>query len=119
MTKTIFEYIKLNKETEIKAGIYLAVAFFFFWMFGFSAVSLFIAATVCTLPFYLFLGRFQLEILEKVVFSFFLAMGIIPTLVYPLSFAVGSIRISATLVLIALFSISILANKPVKKQSRE
>ncbi len=84
------------------AGI-LIVSILFLWIaLDFSIARFLIALILVSAPFYYFLGRFEMEIMEKIIFSLFLSIGIIPTIVYPLTLIIGSLRVTIVLVFIIL-----------------
>lgn len=100
----------------------LAVSFaFFYFSYSWTGVRLFAGALLLFfVPFYLFLDSFDLALGEKLIFSFFIGLGIVPLIVYYLSRILISLRVS----LFACFVILILGSflfrrfykKKVKKQ---
>ena len=58
------------------------------------------------LPFYLILGKFDLEKSERAIFAFFIGLGIVPSIVYWLAGFI-SFRVSIILVWIILMGIGI------------
>ena len=98
-------------EKNILIGIFVVFSIFLLALLGFSALRLFIAIVIASIPFYFILSRFELETLEKIIFSFFLAIGIIPTFVYPLALLIGSVRTSTIIVAAALFGLAFLFRK--------
>ncbi len=81
-----------NKETAIL--VILLVALFSFLFFGFTGFKVVMGFLLLFfLPFYIILDNFDLEMSEKVVFSFFIGVIMFPALVYILGL-VMSVRIS-------------------------
>jgi apolipoprotein N-acyltransferase len=74
--------IKLDDKTTV--GIILVlIALFSFIFLGFTGFKvIFGMLFVFFLPFYLILDNFNLSRSEKVIFSFFIGIGIFPALVY-------------------------------------
>lgn len=104
----------MDNQHKLISGIIAGVSLIVIFLFGFPGLRLFIGLAMFALPFYLFLGRFELEVVEKTIFSFFLAIGIIPTLIYPLAFVIGSIKATAIIVLILLLAIALLYKQLIK-----
>ncbi|MCH8004054.1 MAG: hypothetical protein IH934_05490 [Nanoarchaeota archaeon] len=97
--------------------IVVAMLVFFYFILGFSGmmaalgiILLFIA------PIYLILDNFELRQDEKIVFSFFLGVGIFPSLVYwPAT--IISFRISILITFIVLLIVAYLVRKFHKKNN--
>ena len=67
------------------------------------------------LPTYLVIKNLDLTPIEKAFFSFFIGLGLFPTVTYYLAILVGSMRISIVLTIIILISLSLLFNWKFKK----
>jgi apolipoprotein N-acyltransferase len=109
--------IKLgNKELIIGIGILMIL--FFQILFGITGVRTITGVFLFFfLPFYLILDNFNLERNEKIVFSFFMGLGIFSTFVYYLGILVGSIRIAMVITFILLMVVAIMLKK-FKKSSK-
>jgi len=107
-----------NKETA--AGILVLVLLFSFTLFGFTGVKV-IGGVILLffLPFYLILDNFNLETGEKIMFSFFIGIGVFSTFVYYLGILFNSIRIATVVSFVLLVGVGLLLKKflPVKKQT--
>jgi len=90
-----------NKTILLFVGIvYLIFFSLFFSLTGLRFILGFLAIFI--LPIYLLLGLFNFEQFERLTYSFFLSIGIVPTLIYYLgimiSFRIAIVVVFATLV---------------------
>ena len=98
-----------NKEVLIGIGIIFTLFFLIFFEFtGLRFILSFIIFFI--LPTYLLLSLFNFNSLEKLVYSFFIGMGIIPTLVYYPGLFI-SFRASMAIVFVAMLLIWFLVKK--------
>lgn len=85
-------------------------------LFGFAGFRTIIGIILISLPFYLFFGSFGLSSDEKIVFSFFTAISIFPSMAYWLGFVVP-FRLSVALVFVLLmighFALRKFRKKPI------
>ena len=87
--------VKLNLKAIAWSFIVLA-AIVYYYLFGDTGLIIAAAAVfIFLVPFFLILGRFELDLLEKILFSAGIGFVIFPTMTYYLYFAVGSFKISA------------------------
>jgi len=95
-----------NKEF---AGIMAAVVLlFFYYLFGFTGVKVIIGAfLVFFLPFYLILDNFKLDLSEKIIFSFFLGIGIFSAIAYYAALLFNSVRIGIMVTFLLLVGIGL------------
>jgi apolipoprotein N-acyltransferase len=95
--------------------ILLLIALFSFIFLGFTGFKvIFGILLVFFLPFYLILNNFNLSSSEKVIFSFFIGIGIFPAIVYWLGVLMSfklAILITFVLLLLIAFIIKFLKNK--------
>jgi len=108
----------LKIKNNLTIGVIIIVLLFFFILFGLPGLKLIIGiGLLYVLPFFLILDRFDLEKTEKIVFSFFIGIGIFPSIVYYLGIIFNSIRIAIVVTFIILIAIGLLLKKllPVKK----
>jgi len=99
--------IKFDNSVLISISIILV---FFSVVFGFSGLRWVIGmALLFFLPYYLILDTFDLDKDEKVIFSFFIGLGLTPSIVYYINLMLPSFRnsIIITFVIITLISLSV------------
>lgn len=109
--------LKLGKR-EVLIGSILLVLLFFYLLFGITGLRTFIGVVLFFfVPFFIILSNFNLELEEKILFSFFIGIGFFSTLTYWLGFLVGSLRISIILVFSALIVIGIVIKFVKKRKS--
>ena len=95
----------------------LAVMVFFFFILGFSGMIAALGIILLFIvPFYLILDNFNLGQDEKIVFSFFLGVGIFPSLVYWLGLFI-SFRLSIFISFVVLIVIGFVVRTYWKKNS--
>lgn len=101
--------VKLGDKTTI-AIILILIALFSFIFLGFTGFKvIFGMLLVFFLPFYLILDNFSLSRGEKVIFSFFIGIGIFPSIVYWLGVLISfklAILISFILLMLIVFIIN-------------
>lgn len=89
---------------------------------GLSALALLFSSAVApklfvglvllyVMPFYLIMGKFNLEPLEKLMLSLFVSLGVIPMAAYYLSKVAGSLRASLVIILVVLYGLTLFLNK--------
>jgi len=76
------------------------------YLFKFTGVRFIFTIFIFALPSYLILNLFELDESEKIIFSFFVSIGIISSSVYWLAFATQSIRVAFLLVVIIVIAIA-------------
>ena len=98
----------------IVVGVILA---FFYFILGFSGMMAILSIMLLFIvPIYFILDNFDLGQDEKIVFSFFIGVGIFPSLVYwPAT--IISFRLSILITFIVLIVAGILVRKFLKKKS--
>lgn len=104
-----------NKEIAISilALILLVMAV----LFGFAGVKVIGSAILLFfLPFYLILDSFELELEEKIIFSFFIGIGIFSSFVYYLGIVFDSIKTAVVITFVLLILVGIILKKLKKKQ---
>lgn len=100
--------IKFGKR-ELIIGLNLLILLFFFALFGITGLRTIVGIVLLFfVPFFLILNNFNLELDEKIIFSFFIGLGFFSTFTYWLSFVVGSLRTAMVLVFFALVGIGLL-----------
>lgn len=104
--------MEIRLDDKMTIGIILIlIALFSFVFLGFTGFKvIFGILLVFFLPFYLILDNFDLSRSEKVIFSFFIGVGIFPAIVYWLATLI-SFRISIFIVFFLLVVISFLVKK--------
>jgi apolipoprotein N-acyltransferase len=97
-------------------GISIAVILvFFYFILGFSAMmSVLGIILLFIVPMYLILDNFELGQDEKIVFSFFLGVGIFPAITYWLGMII-SFRISILITFVVLVGAGFLVRKFLKR----
>ena len=97
------------------AVIIVIILLFFYFILGFSGMMAALGHILLFIvPIYLILDNFDLKQDEKIVFSFFLGVGIFPSLVYwPAT--IISFRLSVFIAFIVLIVVGILVRKYKKK----
>ena len=105
-----------DKEIMAFIGILIAIILvFFFYILGFSgAMSALGIVLIFFLPTYFILNNFNLENDERIIFSFFIGVGIFPSIAYWLG-TLMSFRISIFITFLILLIIGFLARKFWKK----
>jgi hypothetical protein len=103
-----------NKELAIgMIGLVLLVSFI---LFGFTGVKVFGGTMLLLfLPFYLIFDNFDIGLGEKVVFSFFIGVGMFSTLVYYLGIMFNSIKTAIVVSFVLLIGIGLGLKKFGKK----
>ena len=110
--------IKL-KDNQIYIIIALLVLIYFFALFKISGLLvIFGMFFLFFLPVYLVLRNLDLTQIEKIFFSFFIGLGLFPTMTYYLAILIGSIRWSILILFIILTGVGLIFNwKFSKKKS--
>lgn len=99
-------------KNNLIIGVIIAVLLFFFILFSLTGLKLIIGiGLLYILPFYLILDRFDLDKTEKIVFSFFIGIGILPSIVYYLGILFNSIRIAIVVTFVLLILIGLILKK--------
>jgi apolipoprotein N-acyltransferase len=99
-------------------GIGILIILFFLILFGTTGIRTIIGAFLFFfLPFYMILDNFNLEMSEKVIFSFFIGLGIFSIFVYYFGILFGSIKI-AIVVAFVLLIIGAILLKNLKTSSK-
>ena len=99
-----------NKETTI--GIIILVLLFTFALFGVTGLkTIFGVFLFFFLPFYLILDNFDLEKSEKIIFSFFIGIGVFSAFVYYLGMLFNSIRVATAATFVLLLTLGLLLRK--------
>ena len=89
----------------------LVIIIFSYFLLGFSgAMAVFGIMLLFVLPMYLILDNFNLEQEEKIVFSFFLGIGIFPAMAYWLGMVI-SFKVAILVAFLALTSIGLFVRK--------
>ena len=72
------------KNEMIGAGISALIIITFFYIYlGFSAVKATIfLSLIYIIPVYIIINRYEIEYLEKIIYSLIIGLGIIPTMVF-------------------------------------
>ena len=99
-------------------GIIIAVILvFFFFILGFSGMmSVLGIILLFMVPFYLILDNFDLSQDEKIVFSFFIGVGIFPAITYWLGMLI-SFRLAILITFVILIVVGFVMRKVWKKNS--
>jgi len=103
-----------NKELAIGViGLVLLVSFI---LFGFTGVKVF-GGTILLffLPFYLIFDNFDIGLGEKVMFSFFIGVGMFSAFVYYLGIVFNSIRVAIVVSFVVLVGVGLGLKKVWKK----
>ncbi len=111
--------LKIELDDKVTTGVILIlIALFSFIFLGFIGFKvIFGILLVFFLPFYLILRNFNLSRGEKVIFSFFIGVGIFPAIVYWLGVFISfKLAIAITFVLLVLVAVLV---KRLKKKKIE
>lgn len=102
----------MELSTKLTAGIITtAFALFGLWLFGFTGLKLvLLSSIVFVLPVYLILARFELSTSEKVFFSLFLGLVLVPVPVYWLGTLI-SFRLSIAILALLLLTLGFFMRK--------
>tara|TARA_Y100000310_G_scaffold342995_1_gene448637 strand:+ start:53 stop:382 length:330 start_codon:yes stop_codon:yes gene_type:complete len=105
-----------DKENMIFIGILIAVILiFFFYILGFSgAMSALGIILIFVFPTYFILNNFKLDNDEKIVFSFFIGVGIFPSIAYWMGTFI-SFKLSIFITFLILLGVGFLVKKFRKK----
>lgn len=97
-------------------GIIVAViSVFFYFILGFSGMMAVLGIILLfIIPFYLILDNFNLGEDEKIIFSFFIGVGIFPAIVYWLGMII-SFRLAILITFVVLIVVGYLVRKVRKK----
>ena len=102
------------KETAAVIGVITLI--FFTALFGITGARTIIAIPLFFfLPFYLILNNFDLPAGEKIVFSFFIGLGIFSSFVYYIGILVNSVRMAIAITFAILIAAAFLIKKFRKK----
>jgi len=102
--------LKIGKR-EIIIGLIVLILLFFLILFGITGVRTILGTLLFLIPCYLILNNFNLELDEKIIFSFFIGIGFFSTFVYWLGLIIGSLRISTVIVFFVLVLIGFLIKR--------
>jgi hypothetical protein len=107
--------IKLGTKELTILILIIALAFFYF-NYSWTGLRLLIGPLLLFfVPFYIFLDSFNLPTEEKLIFPFFIGIGIVPLLVFYLTKILVSLRISILVTFILLIIGSLIFRKFYKK----
>ncbi|MAG15625.1 hypothetical protein CMO88_01035 [Candidatus Woesearchaeota archaeon] len=106
--------LKISNKHFAIAGlaVVLATAFYHFQLTGLRTLAA--MAIFFSLPFYLILGRFNIENDERIFFSFFIGLGLFSTTVFYVGRVVPSYRLSIAAAFIVLLLVFVFL-KRIKK----
>lgn len=107
----------VNKTIVILAAGYLLFLAELTIILGTTGLIFGVMLALLILPWYLILTYFKLEELEKIVFSFFLSLGIFSSIYYWLSFIIGSLTYAAIVTWLGLMALGIYLK--LKSRSRK
>ncbi|MEA2038034.1 MAG: hypothetical protein U9O94_11100 [Nanoarchaeota archaeon] len=108
--------VKLDDKTTL-AIILVLIALFSFIFLGFIGFKvIFGMILVFFLPFYLILNNFSLSRSEKIIFAFFIGVGIFPSITYWLGVII-SFRLAIAISFILLLLTAFLIKKFLKKRT--
>jgi len=118
MIKTLLRCINLKLKLDNKtttAIILILIALFSFIFFGFIGFrTIFGILLVFFLPTYLILDNFDLQTSEKLIFAFFLGVGLFSAIVYMLG-TIISFKLSIAITFVLVIALSFLLKKVKKK----
>ena len=108
--------MNLNKEDLGFTGLIVAITLIFFYaILGFSGMmSALGIMLIFILPIYLVLNNFNLENDEKIIFSFFIGVGIFPSIAYWLG-TIMSFRLAILITFIVLIALGFVIKRHYKK----
>lgn len=111
--------MRVRLDDKITAAIILIlIALFSFIFFGFTGFKvIFGILLVFFLPFYLIFNNFELSRSEKVIFSFFIGVGIFPSFVYWLGVLI-SFKLAVLITFVLLILVVILIKKIKKPKDK-
>jgi len=120
MIKMVSKYTKLLKENQFVVFLFLIAAAFFFILFGITGVRVILGFVLLFfLPTYLIFKNFDLPMMEKIAFSFFIGLGVFPTCVYYLGLLFSSMRLAIAISFILLMAIAIIFNSIYSKHKEK
>ena len=108
------------EDKGILIGVGILIILFSLLLFGITGLRVVAGVFLLfLLPFYLILDNFELSFIEKILFSFFIGLGIFPSIAYGVALLVNSIRaaIVITFVLLVGIGFGIRYYKKKKKSS--
>lgn len=114
----ISEKLKIKFGTkELIILVLLISAIFFFWAYRWTGIRLFVGIILLyILPFYIFLDSFDLTLEEKLIFSFFIGLGMVSLTVYYLTKILISLRVSIIVCFLLLLISSLVFRYFYKKR---
>jgi apolipoprotein N-acyltransferase len=90
-------------------GAAILVLAFFLILFGITGIRTVVGIFLLfMLPIYMIINNFDFDMGEKVIFSFFIGIGLFSTLTYWLGFVVGSLKLSALIIFILLSALGVI-----------
>lgn len=108
--------IKLGSKEMVILILIVSLSFFYF-SYSWIGLRLFIGSLLMFFaPFYIILDSFDLAIEEKLIFSFFIGIGIVPLLVFYLTKVLVSLRFSIFVCFILLIVTSLVFRKLYNKK---
>lgn len=111
------EKLKMRLGIKELTILILIVSFaFFYFTYNWIGLRLFIGSLLLFfVPFYIFLDSFDLAVEEKLIFSFFIGIGVVPVLVFYFTRILVSLRLSMLVCFILLIIGSLVFRKFYKK----
>jgi len=96
------------EDKGILIGVGILIILFSLLLFGITGLRVVAGVFLLfLLPFYLILDNFELSFIEKILFSFFIGLGIFPSIVYGLALAINSIRLAIVIAFVLLVGIGL------------
>jgi len=88
----------------------LLLALIYSYLFKFTGARFIITLAIFMLPSYLILSLFNLEIYERIIFSFFTSLALISSSVYWLSFITNSIKLAFIIIILIILIFAVIIN---------
>ena len=114
------KYTKLLEKNKFAILLIAIIAAFFFILFGITGVRVILGFILLFfLPPYLIFKNFDLPLVEKIAFSFFIGLGVFPTCVYYLGLLFSSMRLAIVVSFILLIGVGIIFNLIYSKRKKK
>ena len=94
------------EDKGILIGVGILIILFSLLLFGITGLRVVAGVFLLfLLPFYLILDNFELSLIEKILFAFFIGLGIFPSIAYGVALLVNSIRLAVVITFVLLIGI--------------
>jgi len=106
------------RKREISIICMAAVLLVGWLLFGITGVRLIIGMLLLfVLPFYLILGYFELDTMERLFLGFFLGFGLVPIIIFYMNKIISSLKVSTLVTFLVLLAVGLFLKYGLAKTS--